>query len=102
MRTFFGPCRIFDSSHTLVLQRREAAREDALTDQRDGLAQVERGDRRPLAGSLLSGRVEDLVDHRLAVVVLLGEDLGRDLDQVAVKFALVPFGEDLTATRRRS
>jgi len=36
-----------------------------------------------------------LVDHRLAVFILLGEDGGGDLDEVAVEFALVPFGKNL-------
>jgi hypothetical protein len=30
----------------------------------------------------------------LAVLVLLGEDVARDFDQVAVEVALVPLGED--------
>ncbi len=75
--------------------RGEAAREDALADERDGHAEVERGDGGPLAGAFLAGGVEDLVDHGLAVVVLLGEDLGGDLDEVAVELALVPLGEDV-------
>ena len=64
------------------------------------MPEIERGDRGPLAGALLAGGVEDLVDQRLAVFVLLGEDVGRDFDQVAVEFALVPFGEDLVRVRR--
>ena len=30
----------------------------------------------------------------MPVFVLLGKDLGRDIDEVAVEFALVPLGED--------
>ncbi len=70
-----GPVRIFDAVDALVLQRREAARKDRLADQRDRLAQVERADHGPLAGALLAGGVENLVDQRLAVFVLLGEDV---------------------------
>ena len=50
----------------------------------------------PLAGSLLAGLVEDEVDEGLAgLLILLGEDLLGDVDQVAVELTLVPLGEDL-------
>ena len=81
--------------HALVLQGGNAARIDRLGDQRDGDAEVLRGDDRPFAGAFLAGGVEDLVHQRLAVGVLEGEDVAGDLDEVGVEFALVPFGEDL-------
>jgi hypothetical protein len=40
-----------------------------------GMAEVERADHGPLAGALLAGGVENLVDERRAVFVLLGEDV---------------------------
>ena len=101
VKTFFGPCEDLGGGDALVLQRGEAAGEDALADQGERHAEVERGDHGPFAGALLSGGVEDLVDQRLAVVVLLGEDVGGDFDEVAVEFALVPLGEDLVRARRR-
>ena len=81
--------------HALLLERRQAARKDRFADQRYRLAEIERADDRPLAGALLAGGVENLIDQRLAVLVLLGEDVAGDLDQVAVQLALVPLGEDL-------
>ena len=93
--TFFGPLEDLGGGDAFVLERGEAAGKDALADESDRHAEIERGDGGPLAGALLAGGVEDLVDHRLAVVILLGEDLGRDLDEIAVEFALVPLGEDL-------
>ena len=50
----------------------------------------------------LPGGVEDLVDDRSAVFVFLGEDVARDLDEVAVQLALVPLGEDVVQSRRRT
>ena len=41
------------------------------------MPEVERGDRRPLAGALLAGGVEDLLDERLAVLVPEGQDVAR-------------------------
>ena len=50
----------------------------------------------PFAGALLAGFVENEIDDRLAGLgILLREDVGRDLDQEAVEFALVPLAEDL-------
>ena len=96
-----GPWRIFEARDALFLDGRQAAREDALADERDGHGEVERGDGRPLAGAFLAGGVEDLVHHGLAVVVLLGEDLGGDLDEEAVELALVPLAEDRGEVVRR-
>ena len=91
----FGPLQDLRSFDALVFHGGQAAGEDGFADQRDGHAEVERADAGPLAGAFLAGGVEDLIDHRLAVIVLLGEDFGGDFDEVAVEFALVPFGEDL-------
>ena len=50
----------------------------------------------PLACPLLTRFVENQVDQRLAgLLILLGEDLLGDIDEVAVEFPLVPFGKDL-------
>ena len=81
--------------HALVLHGGEAAGEHGFADQRHRHARVERADAGPLAGAFLAGGVQNLVDQRRAVVVLLGENLRGDFDQVAVELALVPFGEDL-------
>ena len=79
----------------LVLQRGDAAGINRFGNQRDGDAQVLRGDDGPFAGAFLAGGVEDLVHQRLAVGVLEGEDVARDFDQVGIEFALVPLGKDL-------
>jgi len=42
----------------------------------------------------LAGGIEDFIDERFAVGVLEGEDVARDLDEVGIQFALVPFLED--------
>ena len=71
--------------HALVAQGGQAAREDGLADQGDGHAEVERVDRGPLAGALLAGDVGDLGHERLAVIVVVLEDVGGDLDQERVE-----------------
>ena len=91
----FGPVRILRRRHALVLHGAQAARVHGLADQRHRHAEIERADAGPLAGALLAGGVEDLVHHVLAVLVLVAEDVARDLDQVAVELALVPLGEDV-------
>jgi hypothetical protein len=51
---------------------------------------------RPLAGPLLRGAIEDHVDEVLSgFLVPLAEDLGRDVDQVAVELTRVPLRIDL-------
>src|SRR5208337_1497169 len=55
---------------------------------------------RPLARALLPGRVEYLVDERRSVGVLEGEDVARDLDEVAPEVAFVPPGEDVAHLAR--
>jgi hypothetical protein len=59
----FGPLQDLRRRDALFLHGRQAAREDRLADQRHRHAQVERADAGPLAGALLAGGVEDLVDH---------------------------------------
>ena len=90
-----GPFKNLRGFDALLLERREAARKDRLADQRYRLAEIERADDGPLAGALLAGGVENLIDERLAVFVLLGEDVAGDFDQVTVQLALVPLGENL-------
>jgi hypothetical protein len=87
-----GPSRI--PAAALLFQRRQAAREDRLADQRHRLAQIERAEDRPLARALLAGGVQNLIHQRLSVFVLVGKDLARYFNQVAVQLALVPLGED--------
>ena len=80
----------------LVAQRRQRAGEHRLGDRREGHPQLERVLRRPAAGALLLGLIEDHVEQRLArSLVGLGHDRGRDLDQERLELALVPAPEHL-------
>lgn len=81
---------------TLILESTEAAREDSLTDQGDGHAEVQSIDGGPLAGTLLASLVEDLVNKGSAIVVVVVEDITGDLDQEGVKNTGVPLGENIT------
>ena len=53
------------------------------------------GLQRPHAGPLLAGLIENHIDQRFASLgINLAKNLGRDVDQVAVQFAFVPFSEN--------
>ena len=79
----------------LVLDGGQAAGQDGLGDEGDGLAEVKSVDGGPLAGTLLAGLVEDLLDERGAIVVVEVEDVAGDLNEEGVQDALVPLGEDV-------
>jgi len=51
----------------------------------------------PFAGALLAGGVEDVIDEEAVLVngIRLLEDVGGDLDEVAVEVAGVPGSKDL-------
>ena len=56
----------------------------------------------PFAGALLPGAVQDHIHHGLAGLFIgLAENIRRNLDEIAVQYALVPFFEDLGHFRRR-
>ena len=83
----------------LFLHRGQEAGEYGFRDDGQRHAEVERALARPFARALLAGGVQDHVDHRLARFrIVFGEDVRRDLDQVAVEFALVPFRENLCSS----
>ena len=56
---------------------------------------IEGSDGSPFTGTLLTSRVEDLVNHEFTIVVLEFEDVGGDVDQEGVENALVPLEEDI-------
>ena len=89
------PCEHLGSGYALLLLCGQAACEHGLSDQRERNPLVEGCDGRPFAGTLLAGGIEDVVEHIFAVVVLLGEDVAGNLNQIAVEVALVPFCENL-------
>lgn len=84
------------STATLVLEGRQAAGEDSLTDQGDGHAEVQSVDGGPLAGTLLAGLVEDLLNEGSAVVVVVVENITGDLNEEGVEDTGVPLGENIT------
>lgn len=81
----------------LTLDGGEAAGEDGLGDQGDGHTEVESVDGGPLAGSLLAGGIEDLLEEGLAIsLVVEVHDVAGNLDQEGVENTLVPGGENVT------
>ena len=90
-----GALELLAGAATLALERGQASREHSLADERHGLAHVERVDGGPLAGTLLTCGVKDLLDERGAIVVVVVENVAGDLDEEGVEHALVPLGEDI-------
>ena len=89
------PAEFFRGGDALLLHCGDAAGKDRLTDKGDRDALFGGVDQRPFAGAFLAGGVENLLDQRFAIVVLVGEDISGDLDEVRVEVALVPLGEHL-------
>jgi hypothetical protein len=81
---------------TLVLDGREATREDSFTDKSDRHAEVEGVDGGPLSGTLLTGLVEDLLNKGCAIFVVVLEDITGDFNQEGVQDTLVPLVENFT------
>ena len=63
---------------------------------RTGHSSIEGRNGGPLASSLLTGLVEDLGDHGLAILIVELEDVGGDLNEEGVEDTLVPLGENVT------
>lgn len=80
---------------SLLLEGGKAAGEDGLTNECDGLSEVKSVNGCPLSSSLLSSRVEDLVDEGHTVVVVESENVSGDLDEERVENAVVPLLEDV-------
>lgn len=112
-RLLLGSSKDLGSTATLLLDRRQATREDSLTNKRDCVsdqrydselthifaltrhASIESSNSSPLSGTLLTSRVEDLGDNGLTVVIVELENLGGDFDQEGIEDALVPCQEDV-------
>lgn len=75
---------------TLLLEGRETSGKDGLTDESNGHTLVEGVNGGPLSGTLLSGGVENLLDHWSAVSVVESEDVTGDLDQERVEDTILP------------
>jgi hypothetical protein len=80
----------FGSPDTLVLEGRETSGKDGFTDEGDGHTLVKSVNGGPLSGTLLSGRVENLLDHRSAVSVVESENVTGNLDQERVEDTILP------------
>jgi hypothetical protein len=83
------------STSALRLERTQATSEDCLTDQGHRHSEVQSVDGGPLAGTLLTSGVHDLLDNGSAIIVVLVHDIASNLDQERVEHALVPLGEDI-------
>jgi hypothetical protein len=81
---------------TLILEGGQAAREDGLADKSNGHAEVKSVDSGPLAGTLLTSLVKNLLNEGSAIVVIVVENIAGNLDQEGVKDTSVPLGEDVT------
>ena len=58
-------------------------------------AGIEGSDSSPFTGTLLSSRIEDLINHGCTVIIFELEDVGCDVDQEGVEDTLVPLEEDI-------
>jgi hypothetical protein len=91
-----GTAKDAGGPHATVLLGGERAGEDRFRDERGGHRELQGLAAGPGAGSLLPRLVEDHVDQRVAGLGIADrEDVARDLDQVAVEHAGVPFGKDV-------
>lgn len=80
---------------TVGLEGTQTTGEDGLSDQGDRHAQVQGVDGSPLASALLAGLVEDLLNQRSAVVIVVAENVAGDLDQEGVQDTAVPLVENV-------
>ena len=69
--------RCFDA---LILHRRQAARKDRFSDQRQRNAFVQCSDTCPLAGALLACGVENLLDDGLTVCIVICQNVAGDFN----------------------
>ena len=102
----------FASAFALLLEGRQTPGEDGLSNQSDWDGKqwqggidicfqltwntgFERSNGGPFSSTLLSSRVEDLINHEFAIIVLEPENVGGDIDQERVEYTLIPFSEDV-------
>lgn len=88
-------------AHTLRLNGTEAAGEDSLANEGDRKAQIKGVDGSPLSSALLARLIEDLLDKRCPVIIIVLENVASDLDQEGIKDTLVPLVKDVTNLRGR-
>ena len=81
------------SLHPLGFQGGNAAGKHRFGNQRERRAQIQGIDTGPFPGAFLAGAVEDFFYQRRAVCVICAQNIGSDLNQIAVEFGLVPLGK---------
>ena len=74
--------------------RRQAAFEYRRGNQSQRHAQLHRVDYRPLAGTFLSGGIQNFIYQIAARLILVPQDVGRNLNEIAAQLALVPSRKD--------
>jgi hypothetical protein len=80
---------------TLGLDGRQATGQDSLGNQSDGHTQVQCIDGGPLASTLLASLVKNLLNKRLAIVIIVVHDVTGNLNQERVQDTLIPLGENV-------
>src|SRR5260370_2746089 len=82
-------------SNAIFLHGAQASRIYGLADQRHRNAEIQRTFAVPLAGTLLPGAIQNLLNHSFdRFRILVSQDVARDFDQVAVELTLIPLGGD--------
>jgi len=79
-----GALENLGSTATLLLERTQATGEDSLADKGDGHSEVESVDGSPLTGSLLTGRVHNLLEKRRPVVIVEVQNVAGDFNEEGV------------------
>lgn len=79
----------------LALERRQTSGEHSLTNESHWLAHVQCVDGSPLAGTLLTCSIKNLLNQWFTIVVVEVKDIAGDLDEERVEHALVPLGEHI-------
>lgn len=69
---------------------------NSFSDQGNWHSEVKSVDGSPLAGTLLTSRVHNLLQERLSIVIVVVHDITCDLNEKGIENALVPCGQDVS------
>lgn len=81
---------------TLTLNSRQTSGKDSLTDKGQWDTQVQGVHCGPLTSTLLASLVQDLLNKRSAIGIVVVQDISGDLDQEGVQDTLVPLRKHIT------